>query len=244
MTPLRQRMLDALVLRGMAARTQEAYIGAVAGLARHYRRSPDELSADEVQQYLLHLVRERRLSRSSVNPYGCAFRFLYASVLGLDDEVFQIPLATAPQRLPEILARAEIAQLLACAAQPKARMLLTCAYALGLRVSELCALRVEHIDSAAERMCVRVVQGKGARERCVPLAEDLLEQLRGYWHAARPRPGLFPAARDASRTIDVKSAQRCSRARSCPRARGARRCPCWVRCPGPPRRSPALLESA
>jgi len=84
MTPLRQRMLDALVLRGMAARTQEAYIGAVAGLARHYRRSPDELSAEEVQQYLLHLVRERHLARSSVNQYGCAFRFLYASVLGLD----------------------------------------------------------------------------------------------------------------------------------------------------------------
>ena len=79
---------------------------------------------------------------------------------------------------------------------------------LGLRVSELCALRVEHIDSAADRMCVRVVQGKGARERCVPLAEDLLEQLRGYWHAARPQPWLFPAARDASRALDIKSAQR------------------------------------
>jgi len=99
-------MLDALVLRGMAGRTQEAYIGAVAGLARHYRRSPDELSADEVQQYLLHLVRERHLARSSVNQYSCAFRFLYASVLGLDGEVFQIPLAAAPQRLPVPTTRA------------------------------------------------------------------------------------------------------------------------------------------
>jgi integrase/recombinase XerD len=208
MTALRQRMLDALVLRGMAARTQEAYIGAVAGLARHYRRSPDELSADEVQQYLLHLVRERHLARSSVNQYGCAFRFLYGSVLGLDGEVFQIPLAAAPQRLPEILSRAEIAQLLACAPHPKARMLLTSAYALGLRVSELCALRVAHIDSAADRMCVRVVQGKGARDRYVPLGGDLLERLREYWHAARPREWLFPAARDASRPLDIKSAQR------------------------------------
>ncbi len=74
MTPLRQRMLDALVLRGMAERTQEAYIGAVVGLARHYRRSPETLSADEVQRYLLHLLRERQLSRSSVNQAGCAFR--------------------------------------------------------------------------------------------------------------------------------------------------------------------------
>ena len=208
MTPLRQRMLDALVLHGMALRTQETYIDAVSGLARHYRRSPERLGAEQVQSYLLYLLRERRLSRSSVNVYGCAFRFLYGRVLGLDGEVFQIPLAAAPQRLPEILSRAEIAQLLACAAQPKARMLLTSAYALGLRVSELCALRPEHIDSAADRMCVRVVQGKGARDRYVPLADDLLERLRDYWHAARPREWLFPAARDASRPLDIKSAQR------------------------------------
>jgi len=208
MTPLRQRMLDALVLRGMAVRTQETYIDAVSGLARHYRRSPDRLDAEQVQRYLLHLLRERRLSRSSVNVYGCAFRFLYGRVLGLDGQAFQIPLAAAPQRLPEVLSRAEIAQLLACAAHPKAHMLLTSAYALGLRVSELCALRPEHIDSAADRMCVHVVQGKGARDRYVPLADELLELLRDYWHAAHPREWLFPAARDASRPLDIKSAQR------------------------------------
>ena len=83
MTPLRQRMLDALVLRGMAARTQESYIEAVSRLARHYRRSPESLTAEQVQQYLLHLVRERHLARASVNQYGCAFRFLYGTVLGL-----------------------------------------------------------------------------------------------------------------------------------------------------------------
>jgi site-specific recombinase XerD len=110
MTPLRQRMLDALVVRGKAARTQEAYIEAVARLAGHYRRSPDELSSQEVQQYLLHLLRERKLSRSSVNQYGCAYRFLYGTVLGRDAESFQIPLAPAPQRLPEILSREELAR--------------------------------------------------------------------------------------------------------------------------------------
>ena len=108
MTPLRQRMLDALVLRGMALRTQESYIDDVVRLARHYRRSPETLTADEVQSYLLHLLRERKLSRSSVNQYGSAFRFLYGTVLGLDGQAFQIPLAPAPQRLPQILSRAEI----------------------------------------------------------------------------------------------------------------------------------------
>ena len=111
MTPLRQRMLDALILRGLAQRTQEAYIGAVVGLAKYYKRSPDELSAEQVQQYLLHLIGARQFARSSVNQYGCAFRFLYGTVLGLDGATFQIPLAAAPQRLPEILSRQEIARL-------------------------------------------------------------------------------------------------------------------------------------
>lgn len=208
MTPLRQRMLDALVLRGMAQRTQQSYIQAVAGLARHYRRSPEQLNADEVQRYLLHLLRERHLARSSVNQYGCAFRFLYGQVLGLDGEAFQIPLAAAPQRLPEILSRAEIAALLACAPHRKARVLLSCAYALGLRVSELCALRPERIDSAADRMCVHVVQGKGARDRYVPLSGEMLQVLRSYWRAERPVNWLFPAQRDTSRALDTKSAQR------------------------------------
>ena len=111
MTPLRQRMLDALELRGLSERTCYVYIYAVARLARHYRRSPDRLSAEEVQQYLLHLLRERQLARSSVNLFGCAYRFLYGTVLGLDGGAFQIPLGAAPQQLPELLSREEIARL-------------------------------------------------------------------------------------------------------------------------------------
>lgn len=95
MTPLRQRMLDALVLRGMALRTQESYIDAVARLARHYQRSPDALSAEQVQHFLLHLLRDRQRSRSTVNQYGCAFRFLYGTVLGRDAQEFHIPLGKA-----------------------------------------------------------------------------------------------------------------------------------------------------
>lgn len=90
------------------------------GLVRNYHRSPDVLTADGVQHYLLHLLRERHLSRSSVNQYGCAFRFLYGRVLGLDGEAFQILLAPAPQRLPEILSRSEIAALLEHAPHTKA----------------------------------------------------------------------------------------------------------------------------
>ena len=208
MTPLRRRMLDALVLHGKAKRTQEAYISAVAQLARHYRRSPDLLSGEQIEAYLVHLLRERQLTRSTVNQAGCAINFLFGKVLGHAELPYRAPLPRGPQRLPEILSREEIARLLACACSLKARTALSCAYALGLRVSELCALRLEHIDCAADRMCVRVVQGKGAKDRYVPLPADLLERLRCYCRQVRPRGWLFSAATDAAQALHTEQAQR------------------------------------
>ena len=217
MTPLRQRMLDALVLRGKALRTQQSYIDAVARLARHFGRSPDTLSAGEVQTYLLHLLRERHLSRSSVNQYGCAFRFLYGTVLERDGGSFQIPLAPAPNALPEILSRQEIARLFAVACHLKARTFLITAYGTGLRLSELCHLRVADIDSHADRMCIRVRQGKGGKDRYVPLEDDILQVLRTWWHIAHPRSWLFAGADDAAQPMCPKTAQRWYRT-ACARA--------------------------
>lgn len=207
MTPLRQRMVDALILRGMATRTQEAYIDAVARLARHYGRSPAELDAEQVQQYLLHLLRDRQRSRSTVNQYGCAYRFLYGTVLGFDPEAFHIPLGIAPQRLPEILSREEIARLFAVTARLGPRTFLMLAYATGLRLSELLRLRVADIDSHADRMCIHVVQGKGGKDRYVPMEADVLQLLRTWWRSAHPRLWLF-AGRDASQPLTATSAQR------------------------------------
>ena len=169
MTPLRQ--VDTAAAAWLSQCTCESYIRSVARLARHYRRSPDALSADDVQQYLLHLLRNRKLARTTVNQYGCAYRFLYGTVLGLDGGAFQIPLGAAPQQLPELLSREEIARLFAVACHAQSRTFLMIAYGTGLRVSELCRLRVQDIDSHADRMCIRVVQGKGAKDRYVPLSE-------------------------------------------------------------------------
>jgi site-specific recombinase XerD len=208
MTPLRQRMLGAMQLRGMAARTQQAYIEAVARLARHHGFSPDTLTAHQVQAYLLHLLGERKLSRSTVNQYGCAFRFLYTQVLERDHGSFQIPLAPAPQRLPEILSREEIAGLIAAAQQPKARTFFMLAYGTGLRLSELCHLRVADIDSHSDRMCIRVVQGKGSKDRYVPMSDDVLALLRSWWRLARPQEWLFSSQHDRSVPLNGVNAQR------------------------------------
>ena len=163
MTPLRLRMIDAMVLRGFAVRTQETYLIAVGQMARHHRCSPDLLSDEQIQAYLLYLLQERHRSRSTVNITSCAMRFLVCEVLGQTERRPQIPMGRNPQRLPEVLSRAEVAALLAVPMSPKARTFLTTAYASGLRVSELCQLRGCNIDSAPDRMCIRVVQGKGGR---------------------------------------------------------------------------------
>lgn len=207
MTPLRQRMIDAMQLRGLAARTQQAYVGAVVGLARHYGCSPEKLDGLQVQQYLLHLARERRLARSSVNQAGCAFRFLYHTVLERAQQM-QVPLAKCEQRLPEILAREELARLFECAGQGKPRTVLMTAYGLGLRISELCRLRVRDVDGHADRMCVRIVQGKGAKDRYVPLPADVLQLLRGWWSLSHPRQWLFCAQTEPSKPLCEDSASR------------------------------------
>lgn len=207
MTPLRQRMIDAMQLRGMAARTQEAYVSAVAALARHYHCSPEQLDSTQVQAYLLHLLRQRRLSRSTINQAGCAFRFLYHTVMQREQQV-QVPLAKSEQRLPEILSREELARLFACTAAGKPRTVLMTAYGLGLRVGELCRLRVADIDGHPDRMCVRIVQGKGAKDRYVPLAPDLLEVLRSWWKLARPQEWLFCAQSEPAKPLYKESASR------------------------------------
>jgi len=212
MTPLRQRMIDAMVLRGFAARTQESYLAAVSQLARHHHRSPDLLSDEEIQGYLLHLLQERCRSRSTVNLTACAMRFLVCDVLGQADRRPQIPLGRQPQRLPEVLSRAELAALLGAPMSMKARTFLMTAYASGLRLSELCCLRGCDIDSAPDRMCIRVVQGKGGQDRYSLLDVGLLAQLRLYWRTCRSQADgagwLFPASTNPSRHLDSASAQR------------------------------------
>ena len=212
MTPLRQRMLDAMTVRGLADRTKECYVEAVARLAKHYHRSPEQLSPAEVEAYLLHLVKDRKLSFSSVNHAASASRFLFEKVLGRSaDAAMRPPMAKVPQKQPELLSREQIARLFACCAHPVHRMALQTMYASGLRVSEICALRVTDIDSAADRMCLRVVAGKGAADRYSVLSATLLELLRHYCRTYTPQRNtgqwLFANAHGTG-PVHIESVQR------------------------------------
>jgi len=205
MTPLRQQMIDQMTVRGMAETTKRAYLQAVAGIAKYYRRSPDQLNEREVQQYLLHLIQERGLAWSSCNVATNGLRFLYRVTLDRGEVEFCIPQARRPQRLPEILSREEIERLLAAASDPKHRTLLMLTYSAGLRVSEVAHLKVRDIDSG--RMSVRVELGKGNKDRYTVLSARMLRELRTYWRAYRPEVWLF-TGRDRTRPMHVKTIQR------------------------------------
>lgn len=213
MTELRQRMMDAMVQRGFAQRTKETYIGAIWRMAKHYRRDPATYTPEEVQAYLLHMVKERKLSYSSMNQAACAAQFLFQTVLGHGRDQFHIPFAKVPARQPELLAREEILRLFAACTHPGRRVLLQTIYATGLRVSEACSLKVSDIDSAPDRMCVRVGSGKGGKGRYSVLSPTLLEVLRQYARTFQPKTWLF-AESTGKRPMFAEMAQRAYRAAS------------------------------
>ena len=205
MTALRMRMDNDMLVRGMAERTRETYLAAVARLARHYRRSPDQLSPQEVQAYLVHMLREEQLAWSTCNIAVHAFRFLYHTTLGRPAPAFTIPGPKQPKKLPVILSSEEVRRVIEGTVTRKQRALLATTYAAGLRVSEVVRLKLGDID--AQRMSLRIEQGKGAKDRDTLLSPRLLEELRAYWRQYRPARWLFPA-RGGKGPMDPSTAQK------------------------------------
>lgn len=204
MTPLRLKMIRELELHRKAPKTIEAYVTAVVQLARHYGRSPDRIELEEIRDFLHYLITERKLAFSSCNQKLAGIRFFYQHVLGRGNFELRVP-AKRSGRLPEPLSRGEIARLIEATKNLKHRVLLMTAYAAGLRVSELVRLKPHDIHS--ERMLIRVDQGKGRKDRYTLLSPRLLDELRAYWRACRPRTWLFPN-RDGKRPLDDTSAQK------------------------------------
>ena len=158
MTPPRQRTINDMTVRGLAENTRKSYLNSVCGLALHYRRSPERISAQEVQDYLIFLHQQRGLSWKSCNCARHGIRFLYRITLGVPEPHFYPPGAKTPSTLPELLNHDELVRLFSVTTSRKHRALLMTAYAAGLRASELGRLRTRDIDS--RRMCLRIDQGK------------------------------------------------------------------------------------
>ena len=201
MTPLRQRMLDDMQLRNLCPETQRNYVHHIFGLARFYQTSPESLSLEEIREYQLYLINERRLSPESVNQLAAA-KFLYNVTLETPWPEGVIPRARVPYRLPVVLSAVEVAEFFQHVCTIRYRAALMTAYGAGLRVSDVVKLQVGDIDS--QRMLIRVQQGKGKKDRYSLLSPRLLEVLRAWWRSTHssgrsgknsPADWLFPGFR-------------------------------------------------
>lgn len=191
MTPLRRRMVSDLRLAGYSAATIHSYVGVVAQLARYCKTSPDRIGDEQVRRYLLHLVEERKVSRQTLCVHLCGLKAFYEKTLGRQLATFDLVRPAARRRLPLVLAREEVWRILDRVRCEVYRVCLTTIYGCGLRVSEGAHLQVDDIDGA--RHLVRVREGKGGRDRLVPLPQPALELLRDLWRSHRSRPWLFPS---------------------------------------------------
>jgi integrase/recombinase XerD len=192
MTTLRQNFIRELVIRGMSPRTQESYIGAVYGLARHYHQPPDQLGDEQLKDYLFYLAAEKKLAPATLNLTVCALRSFYQLVLQrpLEPLKLSLPWVAKAVRRPEVFATQELERLFTVGCRhPKHRAFLMTVYGAGLRLNEACHLQPGHILSA--RMQIRVEQGKGRKDRYTLLSPRLLEELRRYWRICQPRQWLF-----------------------------------------------------
>jgi site-specific recombinase XerD len=205
MTALRRRMREDLQLRGLAPKTQQCYLEAVKHLAQYDRRAPDQISEAELRQYFLYLINEKQVAASTLRIHLYGIRFFYERTLQLPWPVFELIRPRHRQTLPVVLSPQEVRSLLALGPRAKARLCLQMIYACGLRLREGTQLQVSDIDP--QRMLVRVRQGKGGKDRVVPLAERTLERLRVYWQRARPRPWWFPA-RDQQTPLPATTLQK------------------------------------
>ncbi len=213
MDPIEEKLRCDLALRGARPNTITTYARCCRRFRAHFGRSPLELTVADVRAYLEHLrVRERKSPRS-INVYAAALGFLFGETLGRRAEIGRIPRLRVHAKPPVVLAPSEVERVLAALATPRQRAFVMTLYGAGLRISEAAALRIEDLDSA--RMQIHVCEGKGGRERYVPLSPRLLGELRAYWKRYRPKgPLLFPG-RDSdgrlSRAGISKALQRAAR---------------------------------
>jgi integrase/recombinase XerD len=196
-THLKKKMLEELQRRNYSQQTTKVYLFAVRDFALYFHRSPAQLGPQHIRQYQAHLFTERKLAPKSVEQRTAALRFLFVKTLKRSYMLEHIPFPKVPLRLPTVLSPEEVTRLIDAAPNLLYRTILMTLYSTGMRRAELVRLKVSDIDK--ERMVIHVREGKGKRDRDVPLSPKLLEALREYWRWMRPVTYVFPGVVDGRR---------------------------------------------
>lgn len=207
MTPLRERMIQDMALRGLSATTQRTYVEAIRHMAGYYHKSPEVLTEEELRGYFTYLTTTVKISDSTLKVRLSAIKFLFERTLRRPWPLLKLVRVKDRRRLPVILSVQEVHQVLGQVRRPHHRMALTMMYSCGLRVSEAAHLQVTDIDSA--RMVINVRGGKGNNDRQIPLPAPTLKALRAYWRLTRPRPWLFASPTDPAVPLPPGSIRRC-----------------------------------
>ncbi len=191
MTQLRQKMIRAMDLRNLSDHTKRAYLTAVKGLTKHYQESPEKITEEQIEDYLLYLKNEKGNAPSSCIGVLTGLRFFYKNILGKEISVdFSLP--KKPRKLPTVLTKEQIWKIICVPKNLKHRLILMTTYSAGLRAGEVRKLLPVHIDS--KRMLIKVVDGKGRKDRYTMLSVKLLAELRHYYRKHRPQTYLFPSS--------------------------------------------------
>jgi site-specific recombinase XerD len=183
-------MIRAMELRNLSKQSKKAYLNAVSGISRYYRKSPDQLTKEMIEDYLLYLKNEKQCALTTVGTAITGLRFFYIHVVGNEQLAPSCKFAKTPSKLPSVLSQKEIFRIIEATDNLKHRVMLMATYSAGLRASETLALKSDHIDS--ERMLIKVT-GKGSKQRYSLLSKKLLPELRNYYKQYRPKVYLFPS---------------------------------------------------
>ena len=175
----------------MRPRSEKTYLGWVRQLDAQYPKvHTARLGKTKVLDFLLHLQNERKLKPSTLNQAVCALRTLYRDHLGREWDVWKKIKIKREEPLPHVLTREEVARLLRTFRDGRYRAYFTVVYQCGLRMSEALFIKPQHIDG--QRLTLRVVNGKGGKQREVPISPELLQRLRTFWKSHRNPDWLFP----------------------------------------------------
>ena len=193
-TDFKEQFINHMTLQRFSPHTQKNYTLAMKGFCRFFNQPPDALSQEHVQKYLLYLVNEKKLTWGAVNNIIAGISCFYKNVLKWDETKFKLPPRPRVKKLPCVLSEEEVKRLFDGAANLKHKVFLKTVYSSGIRLSEAICLRPEHIESDPSRMMIRVVQGKGKKDRYTILSRCLLPELREYWRKYQPGEWLFPSS--------------------------------------------------
>lgn len=196
-SPLRQRMIEDMDMRGFSLRTQESYIRSVSDLQRYFKQSPEQLTYEQIRQYFVHLKVERKLARATVTIAMCGIKFFFEKTLKREWSLTGVPMPKRERKLPVVLSEKEVRLILRKLREPRLRACLTVIYACGLRLGEACRLAFADIDSG--RGVLRIRHAKGAADRYVPIAPAVVKRLQSYWETHHNTQWLFPTVGSGAR---------------------------------------------